>query len=62
MKKYIVSFGWLMDDDDNMVCDYCQTFDSKEDAELFQDLIWKNNRKKYDTTKIEEHVFKFRCI
>ena len=54
MKKYVVSFGWAMDDNDNMVCDYSQTFDSKENAEVFQDLIWKNNTKEYDTATIEE--------
>jgi len=54
MNKYVVSFGWLIDDNDNMVCDYSKTFDSKENAEVFQSLIWKNNTKEYNITQIEE--------
>ena len=51
--KYRVSFGWEICDD-QMVTDYTRVFDSKEDAEVFQNLIWKNNTKEYDMSQLEE--------
>ena len=54
MVKYVVSFGWLIDDNDNIVCDFSKTFNSKENAELFQSLIWRNNTREYDVARTEE--------
>lgn len=50
--KYVVSFGWDLGCD-QMITDYQRTFDNKGDAELFQDLIWKNNTKEYDMSRLE---------
>ena len=50
--KYKVSFGWEIYDD-FMHTDYERTFDNREDAEEFQRLIWKNNTKEYDMSRLE---------
>lgn len=50
--KYVVSFGWDLGCD-QIVVDYQKTFDSKENAELFQSLIWRNNTKEYDICRTE---------
>jgi hypothetical protein len=52
MSKYVVSFGWDLGCD-QIVVDYQKTFDSKENAELFQSLIWRNNTKEYDICRTE---------
>ena len=50
--KYVVSFGWDLGCD-QIVVDCQKTFDSKENAELFQSLIWRNNIKEYDICRTE---------
>jgi len=51
--KYRVSFGWEICDD-VMHTDYTRVFDNKEDAEVFQKLIWDNNTKEYDMSQLEK--------
>jgi hypothetical protein len=51
--KYKVSFGWDLGCD-QMFTDYERTFTNKDDAELFQSLIWKNNTKEYDMSRLEK--------
>ena len=51
--KYVVSFGWEICDE-IMYTDFSHTFSNKDEAELFQKLIWENNTKEYDMALIEE--------
>ena len=51
--KYKVSFGWDLGRD-QMFTDFEKIFTNREEAELFQDLIWKNNTKEYDMSRLEK--------
>lgn len=51
--KYVVSFGWDLGCD-QIFTDYARTFDNKKDAEVFQQLIWDNNTKEYDVSRLEK--------
>ena len=53
--KYKVNFGWDMGCD-QMFTDFSMIFDNKDQAELFQSLIWENNTKEYDMSLLEEVV------
>jgi hypothetical protein len=50
--KYRVSFGWDLGCD-QMITDFTKTFNNRDEAELFQSLIWQNNTKEYTISSID---------
>jgi hypothetical protein len=50
--KYRVSFGWDLGCD-QIVTDFTKIFNNRDEAELFQSLIWQNNTKEYTISSID---------